>query len=109
MNAVRGRLSQKNMYAQYEIQFSVHRASCHTLTAHLPILAYQPFYSATFLSRYQWGESTSEPNTFYFQEAYKGKAGFEAHTQAPHFAVWETFAGTDPFTAEPEVYFFETM
>jgi quinol monooxygenase YgiN len=59
-------------------------------------------------NRYQWGESEIEPNTFHFQEAYKGKIGFEAHTQAPHFSVWESFAATDPFTAEPEVFFFET-
>ena len=38
-----------------------------------------------------------------------GKEGFDAHTQAPHFAVWEAFAATEPFTAEPEVCFFETM
>ena len=104
---------------------------------------------------YQWGESTTEPDTFHFQvcavlgrirnttgrgsgvvgsvrvgsnvayyvtshmrthrvpltplpsqEAYRGKAGFDAHTETPHFQAWEVFAGTDPFTAEPEVLFF---
>ena len=55
---------------------------------------------------YQWGESTTEPYTFHFQEAYRGKAGFDAHTDTPHFQAWEVFAGTDPFTAEPEVLFF---
>ena len=77
------------------------------------------------------GESTTERNTFYFHEQYKGKAGFEAHTQAPHFKVslkwtrhsdcsekerrlkvvrvqvWEEFAATEPFTKPPEVQFFE--
>mmetsp|Transcript_73752 Transcript_73752/g.216440 ORF Transcript_73752/g.216440 Transcript_73752/m.216440 type:complete len:160 (-) Transcript_73752:44-523(-) len=57
--------------------------------------------------QYDWGESESEPNTFHFHEQYLGKAGFEAHTQAPHFAAWEEFAATDPFTREPEVQFFE--
>ena len=58
---------------------------------------------------YQWGESATELNTFYFQEAYKGKAGFEAHTRTAHFAAWEEFAATDPFTAAPEVCFFNAM
>ena len=30
---------------------------------------------------YSWGESTSEPNTFFFHEKYKDKEGFEAHTK----------------------------
>ena len=55
---------------------------------------------------YVWGESETEPNTFHFHEKYDGKAGFEAHTQAPHFANWEKFAGSDPFTTDPEVVFF---
>jgi len=33
------------------------------------------------------GESTTERNTFYFHEQYKSKAGFDAHTEAPHFKV----------------------
>ena len=33
------------------------------------------------------GESATERNTFHFHEQYRGKAGFEAHTQAPHFKV----------------------
>ena len=57
--------------------------------------------------RYDWGESTTEPNTFHFHEMYEGKPGFEAHAAAPHFAVWEEFASTDPFTREPEVVFYE--
>ena len=41
---------------------------------------------------YLFGEDETTPNTFHFHEKYKGRAGFEAHTKAPHFAVWETFA-----------------
>ena len=56
---------------------------------------------------YVWGESTTEPNIFYFSEKYKGRAGFEAHTKSPHFAAWETFVATEPFTAPPVVQFYE--
>mmetsp|Transcript_18237 Transcript_18237/g.27352 ORF Transcript_18237/g.27352 Transcript_18237/m.27352 type:complete len:106 (+) Transcript_18237:96-413(+) len=56
---------------------------------------------------YTWGESTTEANTFYFQEKYKGKEGFEAHQKAPHFAKWEEFVKTHPFTKDPEVMLFE--
>eukprot|EP00466_Bigelowiella_natans_P016345 jgi/Bigna1/146517/aug1.116_g21225 len=56
---------------------------------------------------YTWGESQTEANTFHFQEKYKGKAGFEAHQQAPHFKRWEEFVQSDPFTKAPEVMLFE--
>ncbi|KAK3278702.1 hypothetical protein CYMTET_13378 [Cymbomonas tetramitiformis] len=56
---------------------------------------------------YSWGESATESNTFHFHEKYKGRAGFEAHTQASHFADWEKFAGSDPFSKEPKVEFYE--
>ena len=52
------------------------------------------------------GESEGEPNTFYFHEEYKDKEGFLAHTKTPHFAAWEKFASSDPFTKPPEVVFF---
>jgi quinol monooxygenase YgiN len=58
---------------------------------------------------YTYGEDPDTPNTFHFHEEYKGKEGFEAHQKAPHFAVWEKFAATDPFTAPPEVEFFEEI
>ena len=58
---------------------------------------------------YTWGESTEEPNTFHFYEKYEGKAGFEAHQATPHFAAWEEFAETDPFTSPPVVEFYEEM
>lgn len=58
---------------------------------------------------YTWGEDTTTPNAFHFQEAYIGKEGFEAHTQAPHFANWEVFAKSDPFTQPPAVVFFKTI
>jgi quinol monooxygenase YgiN len=58
---------------------------------------------------YVWGESTTEPNTFHFQEQYVGEAGFKAHTQSEHFKQWEKFANHDdsPFTKPPEVFLFE--
>lgn len=33
-------------------------------------------------------------------------AGFEAHTQAPHFKKWEEFAATAPLTESPTLCFF---
>jgi autoinducer 2-degrading protein len=63
--------------------------------------------------QYDYGESSSEPNTFYFHEEYKGandgKGGFDAHAAAPHFVAWEEFANTDPFTSPPVVNFFKAM
>ena len=56
---------------------------------------------------YTWGQSTSDPNTFYFQEQYHGKEGFDAHTKSAHFAEWEKFTETSPFTKPPEVMLFE--
>jgi len=58
---------------------------------------------------YKWGEAADAPNTFHFYERYKGKAGFEEHQQTPHFAAWEEFASSDPFTAPPVVEFYEEM
>merc|ERR1712146_186577 len=43
--------------------------------------------------KYVIGEDQDTPNTFHFFEQYKGKAGFEAHTKAPHFPNWEKFVG----------------
>ena len=53
-----------------------------------------------------FGEDEKTPNTFHFYESYKGREGFEAHTKTPHFAAWEKFASSDPFTKPPEVVFF---
>ena len=50
---------------------------------------------------YTFGEDESAPNTFHFFEQYEGGEGFNAHTQTPHFAAWERFAATEPFTAKP--------
>ena len=52
---------------------------------------------------YLFGEDETSTNTFHFFEAYKGRAGFEAHTQTPHFADWEKFVATDPLSAPPQV------
>eukprot|EP00592_Proboscia_alata_P020992 CAMPEP_0194421086 /NCGR_PEP_ID=MMETSP0176-20130528/20340_1 /TAXON_ID=216777 /ORGANISM="Proboscia alata, Strain PI-D3" /LENGTH=229 /DNA_ID=CAMNT_0039229027 /DNA_START=18 /DNA_END=707 /DNA_ORIENTATION=- len=59
--------------------------------------------------QYTYGESNDTPNTFHFHEEYLGKEGFDAHTVAPHFVAWETFAGTDPFTKPPVVSFYKTF
>jgi quinol monooxygenase YgiN len=64
--------------------------------------------------QYVYGESVDKPDTFHFHEQYSGanggKEGFDAHTQAPHFAAWEAFASTgEPFTQPPVVYFFKAL
>jgi quinol monooxygenase YgiN len=56
---------------------------------------------------YLWGEDVNTPNTFHFFEQYQSRAGFEAHTQSPHFADWLAFEKTDPFTEPPRVVFYE--
>jgi len=56
---------------------------------------------------YVFGEDTTKSNTFHFVEAYHGERGFEEHQAAPHFAEWEKFASTNPFTAPPEIQFFK--
>jgi quinol monooxygenase YgiN len=56
---------------------------------------------------YVFGEDTMTPNTFHFVEAYKGERGFEEHKASPHFAEWEKFASTNPFTAAPKIHFFK--
>mmetsp|Transcript_10534 Transcript_10534/g.21342 ORF Transcript_10534/g.21342 Transcript_10534/m.21342 type:complete len:265 (-) Transcript_10534:79-873(-) len=55
---------------------------------------------------YVYGEDELTPNTWRFFEQYVGKEGFEAHTKTAHFAAWEAFASTEPFSAPPEVRFF---
>lgn len=57
-------------------------------------------------ARYLFGEDEQVPNRFHFFESYESEAGFTHHTQTPHFAVWETFAASDPFTAPPKVSFY---
>ena len=58
---------------------------------------------------YVWGEDTNEANTFHFYEKYEGRVGFEQHQSTAHFAAWEEFASTDPFTSPPVVQFYEEM
>lgn len=55
---------------------------------------------------YIYGEDETRLDTWRFFEQYVGKEGFKAHTQTQHFAAWEAFASTDPFSAPPEVNFF---
>ncbi len=64
----------------------------------------------TLVLLYEWGENVKEPNTFHFQEQYRGEEGFIAHTQSPHLAVWKKFAeeGETPFSKPVELVFFET-
>lgn len=59
--------------------------------------------------QYAYGESDTSPNRFIFHEEYAGREGFEAHQQTPHFADWEIFAATDPFTEPPVVSLFESL
>ena len=71
--------------------------------------------------QYTFGEATGgiagfpdgNPSTFHFHEQYTGedhgKEGFEAHQKAPHFADWEAFVGTDPFTKPPQVFLFKIL
>lgn len=56
---------------------------------------------------YVYGEDEKVPNTFHFFEQYRGVEGFTAHTQTPHFAAWEEFASTEPFSEPPVVSFYE--
>jgi (4S)-4-hydroxy-5-phosphonooxypentane-2,3-dione isomerase len=64
--------------------------------------------------QYDYGESTTTPNHFYFHEQYigkdHGKEGFDQHAQSDHFKKWEEFvADTNPFTKEPVVSFFQSI
>ena len=59
--------------------------------------------------QYSWGESIEHPNTFHFHEQYVGEEGVEAHNAAPHFKVWEEFAGTGPFSKPPTVQKFKAI
>ena len=59
---------------------------------------------------YTWGESTTEPNTFHFQEQFVGEAGFEEHKKTAHFAVWLEFANDadSPFSKPPIFFSFRS-
>ena len=64
--------------------------------------------------QYDYGESTTTPNHFYFHEQYigkdNGKEGFDQHSQSDHFKKWEEFvADKNPFTKEPVVSFFQSI
>jgi quinol monooxygenase YgiN len=62
--------------------------------------------SEPLVESYVFGEDESTPNTWHFFEKYRGRAGFEHHCGTPHFAAWEAFAASDPFTAPPRVEFY---
>jgi len=56
---------------------------------------------------YDYGENSEEPNTFHFQERFKGEAGLLAHQAAPHFKAWEDFVGEwNPFSKPPVIHKF---
>ena len=64
--------------------------------------------------QYDYGESTTTPNHFYFHEQYigkdNGKEGFDQHAQSDHFKKWEDFvASKNPFTKDPIVTFFQSI
>jgi quinol monooxygenase YgiN len=61
--------------------------------------------------QYDYGESMTTPNTFYFHEQYvgahHGKEGFDAHAVTEHFQKWEEFAAKpNSFTKDPVVHFY---
>jgi len=58
---------------------------------------------------YRFGEDESCPNTFHFHEQYKGKEGYDAHSEETHLIAWEQFSATDPFTEPPKVIFFKEI
>jgi quinol monooxygenase YgiN len=63
--------------------------------------------------QYDYGESKDTPNSFYFHEEYtgddEGKEGLDAHAVTLHFAKWEEFAATNPFTKEPVISRFKSI
>jgi len=60
--------------------------------------------------QYTWGENANEENTFHFHERYVGEDGLSAHNDAPHFKVWEEFAGEgEPFRRTPVVQKFREL
>lgn len=59
--------------------------------------------------QYSWGENIETPNKFHFHEQYIGEEGVAAHSAAPHFKLWEEFAGKDPFTKPPVVQKFKAL
>jgi (4S)-4-hydroxy-5-phosphonooxypentane-2,3-dione isomerase len=63
--------------------------------------------------QYDYGESTTTPNSFYFHEQYLGKErgqeGLLAHQGSAHFQLWEEFAAPNPFTKDPVVSLFHSI
>ena len=53
------------------------------------------------------GEDTTSPNTFHLHEEYIGEEGFNEHLATSHFAEWEDFVKSEPFTEDPtiEIYY----
>ena len=61
----------------------------------------------TLAHAYLYGEDESTPNTFHVHQAYLGRAGLDAHRATPHYAEWEAFAASEPFTAPVEAHIFD--
>ena len=49
------------------------------------------------------GEDTTTPNTFFLHEEYENEAGFQKHTLTPHFAKWNEFCDTNPWSNDGPV------
>ena len=58
--------------------------------------------------RYSYGK-TKNPGEYIFQEVFVEEQGFKEHAAAPHFAKWEAFAATEPFTAPPVIDFWTAI
>lgn len=78
-----------------------------------PLALQYTYGEATVASGETSAEKYDGNKAFHFHEQYSGdnhgKEGFDAHANAPHFAVWEDFVGTDPFDKAPEVSFFHIL
>jgi quinol monooxygenase YgiN len=56
--------------------------------------------------QFDWGESMTEPNTFYMHEQYKTKVDYDFHETTPHFAKFGMFNAKDPYTKPQVVDYF---
>jgi autoinducer 2-degrading protein len=59
--------------------------------------------------QFELGRSVSDPCQFFLHEEYDDIAAFQAHTQTPHYAEWQQFVQSDPFTSDIVADFYETI
>lgn len=60
--------------------------------------------------QFDWGESTTEPNTFYMHEEYKNRDAYNAHEKTPHddrFFAFDT--DKDPYVEPQVVSLYQTI